>query len=108
MITFHTTLQASPGQLVFGRDMIHDIRFQANWDRIKDNKQKYIENSNKRENVNRIKNELNVGDIIKLRKTGLQRKLSAPKEDPYTILEVGTHGTVKIQRGIVHERVNIR
>jgi hypothetical protein len=23
---FHTTLQASPGQLVFGRDMIHDIR----------------------------------------------------------------------------------
>jgi transposase InsO family protein len=25
MNTFHTTLQASPGQLVFGRDMIHDI-----------------------------------------------------------------------------------
>jgi transposase InsO family protein len=30
--TFHTPLQASPGQLLFGRDMIHDIRFQANWD----------------------------------------------------------------------------
>jgi transposase InsO family protein len=43
---FHTTLQASPGQLVFGRDMIHDIRFQANWDRIKNNKQKFIANSN--------------------------------------------------------------
>jgi hypothetical protein len=28
--TFHTTLQASPGQLVFGRDMIHDIQFEAN------------------------------------------------------------------------------
>jgi hypothetical protein len=36
--TFHTTLQASPGQLVFGRYMIHDVRFQANWDRIKGNK----------------------------------------------------------------------
>jgi transposase InsO family protein len=32
--TFPTTLQAYPGQLVFGRDMIHDIRFEANWDRI--------------------------------------------------------------------------
>jgi hypothetical protein len=27
--TFHTTLQDSPGQFVFGRDMIHDICFQA-------------------------------------------------------------------------------
>jgi hypothetical protein len=35
--TCHTTLQASPGQLIFGRDMIPDIRFQANWDRIKNN-----------------------------------------------------------------------
>jgi hypothetical protein len=32
--TFHTTLQASPGQLVFKRDMIHDIRFEAYWDTI--------------------------------------------------------------------------
>jgi hypothetical protein len=38
--TFHTTLQASPGRLVFGRDMIHDIQFEANWDRIKNNKEK--------------------------------------------------------------------
>jgi hypothetical protein len=35
--TFHTTLQASPGQIVFGSDTIHDIRFQSNWDRIKNN-----------------------------------------------------------------------
>jgi hypothetical protein len=35
MSTFHTPLQASPGQLVFGRDIIHDVRFQENWDRIK-------------------------------------------------------------------------
>jgi hypothetical protein len=39
--TFHTSLQASPGQLVFGRDiMIHGISFQANCDRIKNNGQK--------------------------------------------------------------------
>jgi hypothetical protein len=88
--------------------MIHDIRFQANWDRIKNNKQKIIATSNKRENLNRIKHKYNVGDRILLRKPGLRRKLSAPKEGPYTILEVGTNGTVMIQRGIIHERVNIR
>jgi hypothetical protein len=43
MSTFHTTLQASPGQLVFGRDMIHDVRFQANWDRIKNDKHKLFQ-----------------------------------------------------------------
>jgi hypothetical protein len=53
--TCHTTLQASPGQLVFGRDMIHDVRFQANWDIIKNNKQNIISSSNKIENINRIK-----------------------------------------------------
>ena len=106
--TYHTTLQASPGQLVFGRDMIHDVRFQANWDRIKNNKQKIIEKSNKRENLNRLKYKYKVGDRILLRKPGLRRKLSAPKEGPYTILSVATNGTIKIQRGIVQERVNIR
>jgi hypothetical protein len=33
--TYHTTLQATPCQLVFGRDMIHNIAFRANWDQIK-------------------------------------------------------------------------
>jgi hypothetical protein len=64
--TCHTTLQASPGKLVVGRDMIHDIRFQANWDRIKNNKQKIIATPNKRENLNRIKHKYNVGDCILL------------------------------------------
>jgi hypothetical protein len=29
--TYHTTLGASPGQLVFGRDMLLPIKFKANW-----------------------------------------------------------------------------
>jgi hypothetical protein len=28
--TYHTTLQATPFQLVFGRDVIHNINFRAN------------------------------------------------------------------------------
>jgi hypothetical protein len=29
--TFHTTLKATPGQLVFGRDMVMPINFVADW-----------------------------------------------------------------------------
>jgi hypothetical protein len=78
--TFHTTQQASQGQLVFGRETINDIPFEANWDRIKSNKEKCIARSNKRENSNGIKHKYNVGDSIILKKPGLRRKISTPKE----------------------------
>ena len=29
--TYHTTLKKTPGQLVFGRDMIYNIKHVANW-----------------------------------------------------------------------------
>ena len=33
--TYHTTLQATPGQLVFGRDMVLNVQYQADWTAIK-------------------------------------------------------------------------
>jgi hypothetical protein len=45
----HKTLQATPCQLVFGRDMIHNIDFRANWDRIQKRKQDIINESNQKE-----------------------------------------------------------
>ena len=33
--TYHTTLQATPGQLVFGRDMIFNIKHITDWELIK-------------------------------------------------------------------------
>jgi hypothetical protein len=32
--TFHTTLRNTPGQLVLGRDMIFNIKHEANWEFI--------------------------------------------------------------------------
>jgi hypothetical protein len=58
--------------------MINDIRFQANWDRIKNNKQNFIESSDKVDNLSRIKHKYNVGDHIILWKPGIWRKLLAP------------------------------
>jgi transposase InsO family protein len=48
--TYHTTLQATPCQLVFGRDMIHNIAFMANWNPIQKRKQDIINKSNQKEN----------------------------------------------------------
>ena len=38
--THHTTLQATPGQLVFGRDMLLNLKFVADWEAIKLRKQR--------------------------------------------------------------------
>ena len=45
--TYHTTLKKTPGQLVFGRDMIFNIQHIANWEYIRQNKQKLIEKTAK-------------------------------------------------------------
>ena len=44
--TVHTTLNASPSQLVFGRDAILNINFHADWQSIKARKQKRINDNN--------------------------------------------------------------
>ena len=50
----HTTTQATPTQLVFGRDALLNISFEADWQYIKERKQKLIVQNNKRENAKRI------------------------------------------------------
>ncbi len=37
--TYHTVLKASPGAAIFGRDMLFDIPFIANWKKIGDYRQ---------------------------------------------------------------------
>ena len=49
--TYHTTLRATPGQLVFGRDMILNIQHIANWKAIQDHKQMIINKNNEHENA---------------------------------------------------------
>ena len=51
--TVHTTLRATPTQLVFGRDTLLNISFQADWECIKERKQKLILQNNARENATR-------------------------------------------------------
>ena len=55
--TCHTTTKASPGQLVFGRDILFGIPFIADWDKIAENKQIIINKSNQAESKNHFEND---------------------------------------------------
>jgi hypothetical protein len=60
--TFHTSLQSNPGPIVFGRDMIFNIQHIANWESIKQRKQKITNLNNKKENAKRVQHVYQVGD----------------------------------------------
>ena len=62
--TVHTTTQATPMQLVFGRDAIMNLTFDANWHIIKQRKQNLINQSNAKENSQRINHIYKEGDLV--------------------------------------------
>ena len=106
--THHTTNRASPGQLVFGRDMIFNTPYHADWDEIARNKQKIINKSNVAENAKRLEYDYEIDDEVLIVRDGHFRKLEGPYLGPYSIVQVYTHGTVRIRRGTITERINIR
>jgi hypothetical protein len=106
--TYHTTLEATPAQLVFGRDMFLPISFEANWAKIQQRRQKEIDRNNERENRSRILHNYQVGDKVLLDKPGILRKMTVPRQGPYQVEQVHTNGTIRIRRGAISDRVNIR
>ena len=105
--TFHTTLQSTPGQLVFGRDMILNIKHTANWEYIKQRKQQIINKNNQRENAKRKEHVYRVGDKVLLSK-GNEFKYETPFSGPHEILRVNDNGTVRLQVKAVADEYNIR
>jgi hypothetical protein len=65
--TFHTTLKATPGQLVFGNDTVLPIKFMADWGAIEQQRQKEMGRNNRREKASRINHDYKVGDKILLK-----------------------------------------
>jgi len=107
--TYHTVLKASPGAAIFGRDMLFDIPFVADWHKIGDYRQHQTDRSNIRENNKRVDYDYKVGDKVLIRKDGILRKAeSIWRKEPWTITTVHTNGTIRIQCGTKSERINIR
>ncbi len=107
--TYHTVLKASPGAAIFGRDMLFDILFIANWDKIGDCRQRWTDLSTARKNSKQIDYDFKVGDKVLVTQEGILRKAESPDSiEPWTITTVHTNGTIRIQRRTQSERINIR
>ena len=107
--SYHTVLKTSPGAAIFGRDMLFDVPFLADWTKIGEYRQRQTDKNTARENNTRIDWDYQPGDKVLLRKDGILRKSESRYEsDPWTITSVHTNGTIRVQRGTKSERLNIR
>ena len=71
-------------------------------------RQKCTDKNTQRENSRRVDFDYAVGMQVLLRKDGILRKAETKYDGPYTITTVYTNGTIRIQRGTMSERLNIR
>ena len=84
--TVSTVAGASPGQMVFKRDMIFDRPFDVRYEDILRRKQKHSDQNIKRENAKRVKYEYKPGDKVLLDRGIIQRKLLPKRDGPYEIV----------------------
>lgn len=103
----HSTLNTTHGQLVFGRDMLLDLKFETNYEQMWAKKQKRFKYNNIRENSKRAAHDYNVDDYVYIITDGQYHKLEGDKQCPFRITEVLTNGTVRLQKGVVNKHLNI-
>ena len=111
--TVHTTTRAAPLQLVLNCDAILNTSFEADWQCIKERKQKLILQNNQRENAKRIAHTHNVGDRVMIHLDPNRKRGKPLHKRPHTVTRVHDNGTVKLSRatpagGAVSQTWNIR
>ena len=111
--TVHTTSRATPSQLVFNRDAIHNVRFEADWQYIKQRKQRLILQNNKRENAKRTPDEYAINDQVLVQQNPNRKHGEDQFQGPYKVTQVYPNGTVRLEQstpsgGVVTQTWNIR
>jgi len=107
--TYHTVLKASPGAAIFGRDMLFDIPYLADWHKIGEYRQKLTDQNTLRENKSRVDYDYQVNEKVLIAKDGILRKTESRYDTvPWTIMSVHTNGTITVQCGNKSQRINIR
>ena len=88
--------------------MIYPVENVAEWDVLRQKKQKIIDKNNARENSRWVEFDYRVGQKILIINTDIQRKLDNPTTGPYEITDVFSNRTICIRRGNVLEHLDIR
>jgi transposase InsO family protein len=111
--TVHTTTRATPTQLVFGRDAILNVSFEADWQYIKERKQNRILQNNAKENASRIIHEYSIGDRVMVNRQPNRKHGSDKNIGPFTVTRVNDNGTLRLTKvtangGAVSQTWNVR
>ncbi len=107
--TYHTVLKASPGAVVFGRDMLFNIPFIADWNKIGDYRQRQTDLDTARINSKQVDYDYKDGKKVLVTQEGIIHKAENHySNEPWTITTVHTNGTIRVQCGTQSERINIR
>jgi hypothetical protein len=102
--TYHAVLKASTGAAIFGRDMLFDIPFRADWITIGEHRQCQTDLNMKRENCSCHDWDYKVGNQVLRRKDGILHKSESWYEtDPWTTTSVHTNGKISAQSGTKSE-----
>jgi hypothetical protein len=106
--TYHTVLKGSPGAAIFEQDMLFDIPFIADWQKIGEHRQRLTNRNNAHENQGRIDYDYKVGQKVLLRKEGIPRDAEFRwHKKPWLITSVHTIGSITVQRRNKIDRMNI-
>ena len=95
--TFHSSLQATPGQITFGRDMIIHSTYLANWKFIRYYQRKNTLYNNAKENRKRIQHDYQPGHNFSILNMDIKRKLNPVKESPFRNFRIHTNGTLVVR-----------
>ena len=105
-VTYYTTLQASPMQLVFGQCAILNIKHVSDWEHIQQRKQLRINHNNKCENMRPNNHQYKVGEkILVNRKKNSNHELEFMGTFPIT--QINDYGTIRFQKRIINDATNI-
>ncbi|OWZ22105.1 Pol Polyprotein [Phytophthora megakarya] len=103
--SYHSILNASPGQLIFGQDTISHQLYESNWSYISKRRYNAILADNDRENPTFYQ----PGDHVMLRvPKQFRAKMKRVADGPFTIRVVHDNGTVILDKGSTQQQVSIR
>ena len=97
---------------MFGRDALLNVSFEADWQYIKERKQKLIVQNNKKENAKRVPHTYRINDKVMIRMDPQRKHGSDKYTGPHTLTAINDNGTVTLRKdanGVAdYETWNIR
>ena len=106
--SYHTVWMSTPGTAVSCRDTLFGIHYISDYTAIGQRRQASVDQDNERENSRRVDFEYAVRHNIMIRKDGHIGKAEATYLGPFTVTQVHTNGTIRIQCGTMSECINTR